>query len=241
LKKCNRIIFSIELYPNSVFWYGIGWYFLGIFLTDTKGKLGKDLWYHTFGENPFFAHFCPLFDGPSPPFEGSSRKISQNGAPAKSFSTKIPYIPYQIYQPASAGNLPIPAKLPVNRWDTTLFFSAPLVNEHFYEKYDSWRLQFRRKCWSFLIRYSMFIFHFFLPGQLGLGLRGYMQFYQKIQSSSLPDRGLYLRPQDLISLGICYDVRLDIFMENMSRGAVVLRPDFFWSFHKFRHFGIRSF
>jgi hypothetical protein len=33
---------------------------------------------------------------------------------------KIPYIPYQIYQPASAGNLPIPAKLPVNRWDTTL-------------------------------------------------------------------------------------------------------------------------
>jgi hypothetical protein len=33
---------------------------------------------------------------------------------------KILYIPYQIYQPASAGNLPIPAKLPVNRWDTTL-------------------------------------------------------------------------------------------------------------------------
>ncbi len=28
----------LELYPNSVFWYGIGWYFLGIFLTDTKGK-----------------------------------------------------------------------------------------------------------------------------------------------------------------------------------------------------------
>jgi hypothetical protein len=33
---------------------------------------------------------------------------------------KIPYIPYQIYQLASAGNLPIPAKLPVNRWDATL-------------------------------------------------------------------------------------------------------------------------
>ena len=33
---------------------------------------------------------------------------------------KILYIPYQIYQPASASNLPIPAKLPVNRWDTTL-------------------------------------------------------------------------------------------------------------------------
>ncbi len=29
-------------------------------------------------------------------------------------------IPYQIYQPARAGNLPIPAKLPVYRWSTTL-------------------------------------------------------------------------------------------------------------------------
>ncbi len=79
---------NLELYPDSVFWYGIGWYFLGIFLTDTKGKLGKDLRYCTFGENPFFPRFCPLFDGPSPPFEGSSRNISQNGAPAKSYSTK---------------------------------------------------------------------------------------------------------------------------------------------------------
>jgi hypothetical protein len=29
-------------------------------------------------------------------------------------------IPYQIYQPTRAGNLPIPAKPPVNRWDATL-------------------------------------------------------------------------------------------------------------------------
>jgi hypothetical protein len=29
------------LYPNSVFWFGIGWYFLGIFHTNTEGKLGK--------------------------------------------------------------------------------------------------------------------------------------------------------------------------------------------------------
>jgi hypothetical protein len=78
----------LELDPDSVFWYGIGWYFLGIFLTDTKGKLGKDLRYRTFGGNPFFPRFCPLFDGPSPPLEGSSRKISQKGAPAKSYSTK---------------------------------------------------------------------------------------------------------------------------------------------------------
>ncbi len=29
-------------------------------------------------------------------------------------------IPYRIYQPTRAGNLPIPAKPPVNRWNTTL-------------------------------------------------------------------------------------------------------------------------
>ncbi len=89
---------TLELYPDSVFRYGIGWYFIGIFLTDTEGKLGKDLRHRTFGGNPFFARFCPLFDGPSPPFEGNSSKISQNGAPAKSYSTKntvhtIPNIP----------------------------------------------------------------------------------------------------------------------------------------------------
>jgi hypothetical protein len=36
---------------------------------------------------------------------------------------KIPCIPYQIYQPASAGNLPILANLPVKRWDATLDLS----------------------------------------------------------------------------------------------------------------------
>jgi hypothetical protein len=105
--------FLLELYPDLVFWYGIGWYFLGIFLTDTKGKLGKDLQYLTFGGNPFFPRFCPLFDGPSPPLEGSSRKISQKGAPAKSYSTKntvhtIPNINQQVpvtyqYRPNCCG------------------------------------------------------------------------------------------------------------------------------------------
>ncbi len=83
---------SLQLYPNSVFRYGIGWYFLGIFLTNTEGKLGKDLRYRTFGGNPFFPRYQ------SPPLEGSSRKISQKGAPAKSYSTKntvhtVPNIP----------------------------------------------------------------------------------------------------------------------------------------------------
>ena len=33
--------------------------------------------------------------------------------------TLIP-IPYRIYQPKRAGNLPIPANPPVNKWDATL-------------------------------------------------------------------------------------------------------------------------
>jgi hypothetical protein len=116
------------LYPDLVFQYGIGWYFLGIFLTDTKGKLGKDLRYRTFGGNPFFACFCPLFDGPSPPLRGVQAKFHKKELPLNLTVQKIPYIPYRIYQPASAGNLPIPAKLPVNRWDTTqikTYLSSP--------------------------------------------------------------------------------------------------------------------
>jgi hypothetical protein len=31
------------LYPNLVFRFGIGWYFPGIFPTDTEGKLGRDI------------------------------------------------------------------------------------------------------------------------------------------------------------------------------------------------------
>jgi hypothetical protein len=34
---------QLELYPDLVFWFGIGWYFPGIFPTDTKGKLGWDI------------------------------------------------------------------------------------------------------------------------------------------------------------------------------------------------------
>jgi hypothetical protein len=70
----------LELYPDSVFWYGIGWYFLGIFLTNTKGKLGKDVRYCTFGGNPFFPRFCPLFDGPSPPLRGVPTKFHKMGS-----------------------------------------------------------------------------------------------------------------------------------------------------------------
>ena len=32
----------LGLHPESVFWFGIGQYFFGIWLTNTGGKLGKD-------------------------------------------------------------------------------------------------------------------------------------------------------------------------------------------------------
>jgi hypothetical protein len=47
----------------------------------------------------------------------SPHKISQNGAPAKSYSTQNTD---QIYRPASASNLLIPAKLPVLKRYATL-------------------------------------------------------------------------------------------------------------------------
>jgi hypothetical protein len=77
-----------ELHLDSVFWFGIGWYFPSIFLTDTGRNLVGTFRYRTFGRNPFSHRVCPLFDGPSSPFKRSSRKISQNGAPAKSNRTK---------------------------------------------------------------------------------------------------------------------------------------------------------
>ncbi len=43
----------------------------------------------------------------------------------------VPLIVFDWYQPASAGNLLIPAKLPVNRWDTTLVVEVPALGEGF--------------------------------------------------------------------------------------------------------------
>ncbi len=57
----------------------------------------------------------------------------QKGVPAKFHKMELPpnlKIPNQIYRPASAGNLPIPAKLPVNRWDATQVISLCRTHMH---------------------------------------------------------------------------------------------------------------
>jgi hypothetical protein len=86
---------TLELHLNSVFQFGVGRYFPGILPTNTEENLVRAFWYRTFGGNPFF----PLKGWLLPPFFGekkvpakftkrSPNKISQKGAPAKSYSTQ---------------------------------------------------------------------------------------------------------------------------------------------------------
>ncbi len=121
---------TIDLYPNLVFWFGIGWYFPGIFPTNTKGKLGWDVLVLYIWREPLFSlkgRLLPPFWWIKPPFWGKNKFLPnlQKGGPAKFQKMELPpkltvqKIPTE-YQPASAGNLPIPAKLPLNRWSTTL-------------------------------------------------------------------------------------------------------------------------
>ncbi len=77
---------------------------------------------------PFFPSkggFCSLFlvKKKFPPkfTKRSPRKISQNRAPAKSYSTQNTN---RIYQPASASNLPIPAKLSIQMGCNSRVFTA---------------------------------------------------------------------------------------------------------------------
>ncbi len=71
---------------------------------------------------PFSLASAPFLMDQAPLLRGVPAKFHKMELPPNLTVQKIPYIPYRIYQPASAGNLPIPAKLPVNRWDTTLVF-----------------------------------------------------------------------------------------------------------------------
>ncbi len=85
----------LELYPDSVFRFGIGRYFPGIFPTDTEGKLGRDILVLYILREPLFPSkggLCPLFDGSSPPVEGkiSSRQIFKKEFPQKYHKMELP-------------------------------------------------------------------------------------------------------------------------------------------------------
>jgi hypothetical protein len=69
---------------------------------------------------PFSLASAPFLMDQAPLLRGVPTKFHKVELPPNLTVQKIPYIPYRIYQPANAVNLLIPAKLPVNRWDTTL-------------------------------------------------------------------------------------------------------------------------
>jgi hypothetical protein len=51
----DNISIFVELYPDLVYWFGIGWYFPGIFPTDTEGKLGWDVLVLYIWREPLFS------------------------------------------------------------------------------------------------------------------------------------------------------------------------------------------
>ncbi len=130
-RKLRSSAFQLESHLYSVFWFGIGRYFPSILPTNTKGKLGRDVSVSFIWQEPLFSlkeRLLPPFWWTKPPFWGKNKFPSnlQKGVPAKFHKMELPpnltvqkY--WTKYQPSSAGNLSIPAKLPVNRWDATLF------------------------------------------------------------------------------------------------------------------------
>jgi len=91
------------LHPQLVFSVGIGWYFLGIIPTDTKGKL---VWYQLvsnfwreplfpkkWGCSPLFKHSAPLLSNTVFPANFFKKRVDaklQKRVPTKSAVQKIP-------------------------------------------------------------------------------------------------------------------------------------------------------
>ncbi len=78
----------LELYPDLVFCFSIGWYFPGIFPTNTKGKLGRDVLVLYIWRKPLFSlkgRLLPPFWWTKPPFWGENKfpLNLQKGVPAK--------------------------------------------------------------------------------------------------------------------------------------------------------------
>jgi hypothetical protein len=115
------------LFTESVLLVGIGWYFPGIYHTDTKGNLDWFILVSKFWQEPLFPSkkggFGPLLEHSAPLLrekrvsrgfiqKKSSQKL-QKRVPAKSYSKKIP----TGYQPiSSAGSIPKLARQPVLGW-----------------------------------------------------------------------------------------------------------------------------
>jgi hypothetical protein len=111
------------LYTESVFSGRYRSVFLGIYHIDTEGNLGRYISVDFFGGKPYFPQkggngplleekggTSPLFDTSSPPFaeKRSSRQISNTDRK------------YRLPNKSDTGKIPIPKKLLVTPWYTTL-------------------------------------------------------------------------------------------------------------------------
>ncbi len=75
----GHTVSSLELYPNSVYRFGIGRYFLGIFHTDTEGKLGKAFSILHLAGTPFF----PQREASAPFLMDQAPLLREKKVPAK--------------------------------------------------------------------------------------------------------------------------------------------------------------
>jgi hypothetical protein len=91
---------------------------IGIFLVFSL-PIPKENLVRTFGiihlvGTPFSLASAPFLMDQAPLLRGVPAKFHKMELPPNLTVQKIPCIPYQIYQPASASNFLIPAKLPLN-------------------------------------------------------------------------------------------------------------------------------
>jgi hypothetical protein len=109
-------IFQVELYTNLVCLVDIQLVFLGIYQTDTGGKLGRYILVLLFWRKPFFPQkggHGPLFEEPSHHFEGKKGFLpTLKKFPPNSLVPKIPTrIPTDQYQYLFIGEFLIFRKL----------------------------------------------------------------------------------------------------------------------------------
>jgi hypothetical protein len=131
------------LCTDSVFSVGIRSVFLGITNTNTEGKFGRYFWYQNFGGSPSKNWREPLFPtkgGPRPPFctfrppfeekKEFPRNFSKKEFPQNLKKVFPPKLTVQQYRPkyrksskSDTSKIPIPKKLLVTPWYTTLLIS----------------------------------------------------------------------------------------------------------------------
>ncbi len=119
-------------------WYRLvfSWYFPNRYQRKTRqGPSVSYIW-----REPLFCSLLPPFCWTKPPFWGEFPQNFTKWSSGQILQYKKYRTYHTEYQPASAGNLSILAKLPVNRWDTTLLFTRVVSNLELYHGVESYYL-----------------------------------------------------------------------------------------------------